>query len=154
MRTRIAILMAVIATFGAVVAYRAVTAEEDTSIGERRLEQGQIVELNRRADLLNTFRESAQFEDSENLARSRGFFLQQQARELRRTNSPGANALDLQTEEQFAIARMYWRTRNFNYVGIEDKDVDSESKKNRGRTFRSRRRMGRPSQRRTPRYMT
>jgi len=31
MRTRVAILMAVIATFGAVVAYRAVTAEEDTS---------------------------------------------------------------------------------------------------------------------------
>jgi hypothetical protein len=65
MRTRIAILMAVIATFGAVVAYRAVTAEEDTSSGERRLEQGQIIELNRRADLLNTLRESAQFEDSE-----------------------------------------------------------------------------------------
>jgi hypothetical protein len=122
MRTRIAILMAVIATFGAVVAYRAVTAEEDTSTGERRLEQGQIVELNRRAELLNTFRESAQFEDSENLARSRGFFLQQQARELRRTNSPGANALDLQTEEQFAIARMYRRTGNFNYVGLEYKD--------------------------------
>ena len=122
MRTRIAILMAVIATFGAVVAYRAVTAEEDTSSGERRLEQGQIIELSRRADLLKTLRESAQFEDSEALARSRGFFLQHQARELRKKNSPLANPLDLQAEEQFAIARMYRRTGNFNYVGLEYKD--------------------------------
>jgi len=117
MRTRIAILMAVIATFGAVVAYRAVTAEEDTSSGERRLEQGQILELNRRADLLNTYRESAQFEDSENLARARGFYLQEQARMARKTNPSSANALDLQAEEQFAIGRMYRQTRDFNYVG-------------------------------------
>ena len=117
MRTRIAILMAVIATFGAVVAYRAVTAEEDTSSAERRLEQGQILELNRRADLLDTYRESAQFEDSENLARTRGFYLQDQARIARKTNPSTANQLDLQAEEQFSIARMYRRTRDFNYVG-------------------------------------
>lgn len=123
MRTRIAILMAVIATFGAVVAYRAVTAEEDTSNAERRLEQGQILELNRRADLLNTFRESAEFEDSENLASSRGFYLQRQAAELRKTNAAAANALDLQSEEQLAIARMYRRIRDFNYVNINATDT-------------------------------
>jgi hypothetical protein len=119
MRTRIAILMAVIATFGAVVAYRAVIAEEETSSGERRLEQGQILELNRRADLLDTYRESAVFEDSENLARERGFYLQEQARKARQTfptNFTTANQLDLQAEEQFAIARMYRRTEDFNYV--------------------------------------
>jgi len=128
--------MAVIATFGAVVAYRAVTAEEDTSNAERRLEQGQILELNRRADLLNTYRESAAFEDSENLARSRGFYLQRQAAELRKTNAGAANAIelrktnagaanaiDLQSEEQFAIARMYRRIRDYNYVGIDANDT-------------------------------
>jgi tetratricopeptide (TPR) repeat protein len=122
MRTRIAILMAVIATFGAVVAYRAVTAEEDTSSGERHLEQGQILELNRRADLLNTYRESAQFGDSEKLAASRGFYLQEQAAKLRPTNSSAANSLDLQAEEQFTIARMYHRTGEFTYVGINPSD--------------------------------
>jgi hypothetical protein len=126
MRTRIAILMAVIATFGAVVAYRAVIAEEETSSGELRLEQGQILELNRRADLLDTYRESAVFEDSENLARARGFYLQDQARKARKTepaNSITANELDLQAEEQFTIARMYRRTREFNYVGISDNET-------------------------------
>src|SRR5271154_4044860 len=123
MRTRIAILMAVIATFGAVVAFRAVTAEEDTSSDERRLEQGQILELNRRADLLNTYRESAQFQESENLARSRGFYLQQQAKDLRDANPSAANTLDLQAEEQFAIARMYRRIGRFIYVSIDQKDT-------------------------------
>jgi hypothetical protein len=126
MRTRIAILMAVIATFGAVVAYRAVIAEEETSSGERRLEQGQILELNRRADLLDTYRESAVFEDSENMARARGFYLQQQAENSRKTALTGsitANELDLQAEEQFAIARMYRQIREYAYVGINDNDT-------------------------------
>lgn len=48
---------------------------------------------------------------------------------MRKTNSLGANALDLQAEEQFAIARMYRRTRNFNYVGIQDKEVEVGIKK-------------------------
>ncbi len=116
--------MAVIATFGAVVAYRAVIAEEDTSSGDRRLEQGQILELTRRADLLDTYRESAVFEDSENIARARGFYLQAQASAARKIKSPSANALDLQAEEQFTIARMYRRTRDFAYVrGMSDKDT-------------------------------
>ncbi len=126
MRTRIAILMAVIATFGAVVAYRAVIAEEETSSGERRLEQGQILELNRRADLLDTYRESAVFEDSENMARARGFYLQEQAQKARKTepaNSVTANELDLQAEEQFAIARMYRQIRDYAYVGISSTDT-------------------------------
>jgi hypothetical protein len=118
--------MAVIATFGAVVAYRAVIAEEDTSSGERRLEQGQILELNRRADLLDTYRESAVFEDSENMARARGFYLQRQAENARKaalTGSITANELDLQAEEQFAIARMYRQIREYAYVGINDNDT-------------------------------
>src|SRR3984957_4624504 len=126
MRTRIAILMAVIATFGAVVAYRAVIAEEETSSGERRLEQGQILELNRRADLLDTYRESAVFEDSENMARARGFYLQEQAQKARKTGSANpvtANELDLQAEEQFAIARMYRQIRDYAYVGISATDT-------------------------------
>jgi len=108
---------------------------EDTSNAERRLEQGQILELNRRADLLNTYRESAAFEDSENLARSRGFYLQRQRRtpqnqrrcgQCHRTSQDqcrAANAIDLQSEEQFAIARMYRRIRDYNYVGIDANDT-------------------------------
>ncbi len=43
--------------------------------------------------------------------------LQDQARIARKTNPSTANQLDLQAEEQFSIARMYRRTRDFNYVG-------------------------------------
>src|SRR5579864_5493192 len=125
MRTRVAILMAVIATFGAVVAYRAVTAEEDTSAWERRLKQGQVLELSRRAELLNTYRELAQFQKSEDLARLRGFYLRHKAENLRKgdlTNPSAGSELDVQAEEQFAIARMYRRISDFSYIYIADKD--------------------------------
>ena len=122
MRTRVAILMAVIATFGAVVAYRGVTAEEDTSSWESRLKQGQVLELNRRAELLNRYRELAQFQESEDRGRLKGDYLRRKAEELRKGGLSGSNELDIQAEEQFAIARMYKRIGDFNYVYIADED--------------------------------
>ena len=55
---------------------------------ERRLKQGQVLELSRRAELLNTYRELAQFQKSEDLARLRGVYLRHKAEERRKGDLP------------------------------------------------------------------
>ncbi len=60
----IAMFMAVVAMLGAVTAYRAALAEQDTLRSERRLQQGEMLELVKRQELLSKISSRTRYENS------------------------------------------------------------------------------------------
>ena len=64
MSISIAMFMAVVAMLGAVTAYRAALAEQDTLKFERRLEQGEMLELVHRQELLSKISSRTRYENS------------------------------------------------------------------------------------------
>lgn len=64
MSISIAMFMAVVAMLGAVTAYRAALAEQDTLRFERRLQQGQMLELVHRQELLSKIASRTRYENS------------------------------------------------------------------------------------------
>ena len=64
MSISIAMFMAVVAMLGAVTAYRAALAEQDTLRFERRLQQGQMLELVHRQELLSKLASRTRYENS------------------------------------------------------------------------------------------
>ena len=64
MSMSIAMFMAVVAMLGAVTAYRAALAEQDTLRRERRLQQGEMLELMKRQELLSKLSSRTRYENS------------------------------------------------------------------------------------------
>ena len=64
MSISIAMFMAVVAMLGAVTAYRAALAEQDTLRFERRLQQGEMLELVHRQELLSKISSRTRYENS------------------------------------------------------------------------------------------
>ncbi len=60
----IAMFMAIVAMLGAVTAYRAALAEQDTLRSERRLQQGEMLELVKRQELLSKLSSRTRYENS------------------------------------------------------------------------------------------
>src|SRR5580704_5537056 len=64
MSISIAMFMAVVAMLGAVTAYRAALAEQETLRCERRLQQGEMLELVKRQELLSKMSSRTRYENS------------------------------------------------------------------------------------------
>ena len=64
MSISIAMFMAVVAMLGAVTAYRAALAEQETLRFERRLQQGEMLELVHRQELLSKISSRTRYENS------------------------------------------------------------------------------------------
>ena len=67
MSMSIAMFMAVVAMLGAVTAYRAALAEQETLRFERRLQQGEMLELVHRQELLSKLSSRPRYENSASL---------------------------------------------------------------------------------------
>jgi hypothetical protein len=100
-RTFLALLMAAVATFGALTAYRAALAEDDVSGSTRLFDEGQILELDKRQRYLDEISLWSAYNRETNTVR-------RQAKE--RTQSP----LDrLAVQEDLAVARVAQRYANY-----------------------------------------
>ena len=64
MSISIAMFMAIVAMLGAVTAYRAALAEQETLRFERRLQQGEMLELVKRQELLSKISSRTRYENS------------------------------------------------------------------------------------------
>src|SRR5215813_11454511 len=71
-KQHVAVGMAVIAVFAAAAAFRAAVDEQEVSRLERKLDQGQMLELMLRQDLLDRFAQFPHFRDSVDLHLSEG----------------------------------------------------------------------------------
>jgi hypothetical protein len=131
--TFIAMVMAAVAVLGAVAAYRTEVAGEETERLERKLDQGQMLELKTRQELLDKAALRVHFEERSRLAFTKAEFLQRKADKLRLRpqDSATANLLDLQTEEEFAVARSINPFLYFAWVDL-DKDLGLENSLEKG----------------------
>lgn len=120
----VAMFMAVVAMLGAVTAYRAALAEQDTLRFERRLQQGQMLELVHRQELLSRISSRTRYENSSNQHASAAASDLHESGELLATN-PGEAALKkLQAEEEAAEVRALQPYLNYFrvYSPYESKD--------------------------------
>jgi hypothetical protein len=114
----IALLMAVIATLGALAAYRAAIADDDVSAKTRLLDEGQILELNRRQRYLDEIVQSAAYDEQRDALRA-------EAKLLKRPSAIGRERV--RSEEDYAEARVLdayaayfnWDTGKHLEVGLE-----------------------------------
>lgn len=105
MSTKIAMFMALVAMLGAVTAYRAALAEQDTLRYERRLQQGEILELVHRQELLSKLSSRTRYENSAALHTPTADGDQQQAGKAVAPTPPQAALKKLQAEEELAHVR-------------------------------------------------
>src|ERR1700690_1030885 len=118
-KQHVAVGMAIIAVFAAAAAYRAALDEQEASRLERKLDQGQMLELMLRQDLLDRFAQFPHFRDSIDLHLSDGQNLQREAEHARTTDPAGAAVLDLDAQEEFAIARSLRPFLEFAQTGLD-----------------------------------
>src|SRR5438128_9960228 len=103
--TRIAMAMAVVAMLGAVAAFRTALAEQDTSRFEHRFDQGKMLGLALRQDLLDTSSIGARFRSSYDLRIAEAENALKESRTLLPNERAKAAALNLKAQEEFAVAR-------------------------------------------------
>ncbi len=126
-RTILALTMVVVASLGAIVADRIAQLEFQTSVTERRLTQGQMLELQYRQDWLDRGSKRAEFDRrrDEILAEAAGFA--SAAKQMRERNagapSAAADELEIRAQERFQLARLL---RQFNTVLIQTDDKNLE----------------------------
>ncbi|MGH9747856.1 MAG: hypothetical protein ACRD59_17315 [Candidatus Acidiferrales bacterium] len=118
-KQHVAVGMAIIAVFAAAAAFRAAVAEQEVSRLERKLDQGQMLELMLRQDLLDRFAQFPHFRDSVDFHLSEGQSLQREAEHARATDPAGAAVLDLEAQEEFAIARSLVPFLQFAKAGLD-----------------------------------
>ncbi len=101
----IAMFMAVVAMLGAVTAYRAALAEQETLKYERRLQQGQMLELVYRQELLSKVSSSTRYENSARLHTPAPEGDEEQAGKSTPATRSEAALRKLQAEEEAAHVR-------------------------------------------------
>jgi Ca2+/Na+ antiporter len=122
--TIIAILMALVAMLGMVTAYRTATAEEEVLLKEGRLTQSRFLELTKREEALVRFADSARFEIAREMHLKKARDLQERAEKARPTDRGRASLLELQAQEEVALARVQQPYLNFlELPGTDDKTL-------------------------------
>ncbi len=104
--TVIAMVMALVAMFGAIAASRAGTAEEETAVLENKLSQRQIIELTEHQDFMDRTAQRGRFEVARNQALPEGRRLRKEADELRASDPVQAARRDVEAQEEFDAARL------------------------------------------------
>ncbi len=114
----IAMIMAVVAMLGATVAYRAALAEHETLRSERRLQQGKVLELVHRQEILNKMANRTRYEYSQYvyLAEARNDL--KEARQISTTDPGRAALLTLRAQEDHAVVRALRAYLNFFWVNL------------------------------------
>ncbi len=126
MSISIAMVMAIVAMLGAVTAYRAARAEQDTLRFERRLQQGEMLELVHRQELLSKISSGARYENSANLHKSAADSAQEEARKLAAVDRRQTALKKLQAEEEAAHVRSLQPYRDYFDVGVQPRsDLDT-----------------------------
>ena len=116
MSISIAMVMAVVAMLGAVTAYRAALAEQETLRVERRLQQGVMLELEHRQELLSKVSSRARYEHSQELHKNQADRSWEEARKVSATDPRQAALLNLQAEEESAYVRSLNPYLSYFYV--------------------------------------
>src|ERR1700686_1573621 len=112
--TRIAIAMAVVAMLGAVAAFRTALAEQDTSRFERRLDQGKMLALASRQELLDKMALGVRLKSRHDLHLAEAHNAQKEAQEVGPRLSAKASALNLKAQEELAVAKSVVPYLNFS----------------------------------------
>jgi hypothetical protein len=125
MSISIAMFMAIVAIWGAVTAYRAALAEQDTLRYERRLQQGQMLELVHRQELLSKASSLTRYENASNLHKPMAESAEEDARRLAAVDPRQAALKKLQAEEEGAYIRSLQPYLRYFNVGLSS-DSNSE----------------------------
>jgi hypothetical protein len=118
MSISIAMFMAVVAMLGAVTAYRAALAEQETLRFERRLQQGEILELVHRQELLSKVSSRTRYENSASLHAPAANSDQAEAGKPAAPDQRQAGLKKLQAEEEAAHVRALQPYLNYFYVDL------------------------------------
>ena len=118
MSTKIAMFMALVAILGAVTAYRAALAEQDTLKHERRLQQGEMLELVHRQELLSMASSRTRYENSANNHKALATSSEEEAQKLAAVDRRQAAAKKLQAEEELAHVRSLGPYLNYFDIGV------------------------------------
>jgi hypothetical protein len=102
----VALLMAFIATLGALAAFRTASIEQDSSKLENTLNQSQIVELTKRQEYMDRYAQYGRFYDDYTQHVSDGKRLANEAEQYRVADRALAARRDVEAEVQFNIARI------------------------------------------------
>src|SRR5664280_1391125 len=116
MSISIAMVMAVVAMLGAVTAYRAALAEQETLRFERRLQQGEMLELVKRQELLSKFSSRTRYENSADLHSPAADGDREEAGKLAAPNRRQAALKKLQAEEEADHVRAIQPYLDYFYV--------------------------------------
>jgi hypothetical protein len=126
MSMSIAMVMAIVAMLGAVTAYRATLAEQETLRVERRLQQGVMLELVKRQELLSKFSSRTRYENSANRHKSAADSAQEEARKLAAVDRGQAAWKKLQAEEEAAQSRAFQPYLDYFDIGVQsDSDLEA-----------------------------
>ena len=126
MSMSIAMFMAIVAMWGAVTAYRAALAEQETLRFERRLQQGEMLELVHRQELLSKVASRTRYENSVNLHKPLAESEQEEARKLAAVDRQQAALKKLQAQEEGAYVRSLQPYLSYFDVGVPS-DADLET---------------------------
>jgi len=133
MRPYIAMVMAFVAMCGAVAAFQAALKEHETSRLDRKLNQGQLLELTSRQVALDRDSTFHQLDDRYQQDVREGNYFQQQAAELRPKDPARAANFDLKAQEEFAAARAIRPFRDYVYVETGKSSLESTAEKQAAR---------------------
>ncbi|HLY02784.1 MAG TPA: hypothetical protein VKR56_09875 [Candidatus Cybelea sp.] len=111
-RSFLALLMALVATCGALTAYRAASAADEVSGATRLLDEGQILELNRRQYYLDSIARSALYEQSADMLRTEALVPDP----LNRLSAPESLAAERLTQ-RYQRFYHYWDPQNYSLEG-------------------------------------
>src|SRR5271156_2063318 len=118
-KQHVAVTMAIVGVLAAAAAFRAGVNEHELTRLERKLDQGQVLELMMRQDLLDRFAQYPRFHDSYDQHNAEGQRLQREADQLRPGDSDSAAVLDLESQQEFAIARSLQPFLRFSQANLD-----------------------------------
>lgn len=125
-KERVSMGMAVVAVFGAASAYCAARAEQKSAQLEAKLNQGKIVELALRHDILDKSVQYAHFRDIQKQHENQAMNLLREAA----THPENAASLELRAEEESAVARTLYPFVRFTWVELT-RDLPETEKERR-----------------------
>jgi tetratricopeptide (TPR) repeat protein len=114
--TAIALVMALVAMFGAIAALRAGNAEEEADVLESKLSQRHLIELTLRKEYNEREGQLFHFDDEYFALVTEGRRLRAEADALRQVDPAGASRRDVQAEVEFNAARIMRPYRNSTWI--------------------------------------
>ncbi len=124
--TAIALVMALVAMFGAIAALRAGNAEEESAVLESKLSQRHLIELTLRKEYNEREGQLFHFDDDYGALVAEGRRLRTEADALRNVDPAGAARRDVQSQVEFNAARILKPYRNATWIeGVDDKKFNT-----------------------------